>query len=378
MQHITTEEPAINSGRFGFTGCPSNNDFYYNGVISSPYYPKLYPPNTECYYYMTAEPGKVLSFNFTHFDMESCCDYVTIYDGEGIRSPILIQACDNQNGYIWENSTTAGLDGGEGGIGATQAVSRIGGPNATVTSPDKLYTTTQRFALVTFQSDPVIQKTGFQFVYQSVFTATPCNRDIVLMLSGLSTVGSQENFQKQLDFVANVLTPTWQLGPDKIRVVINLVVDADYAVVWTAEDLASNQLLSETVLGLIEDVPDVLQNNNTNLQCIFKYAQGAVSFDVKENKEREGVEKVVIAFVPQNPNDDQDFYEAMEFSHTTRTTDDTKVIIIAMGKDLDTSRLSLLSYGSGFTFHADYDGLGDLVPAVNGALCEHQSPSCGA
>ncbi|KAK6024848.1 CUB domain protein, partial [Ostertagia ostertagi] len=258
---------AINSGQFGFTGCPTNNDFYYNGIISSPYYPKLYPPNTECYYYMTAEPGKVSE-----------------------------------------------------------------APNATVTTPDKLYTTTQRFALVTFQSDPVVQKTGFQFVYQSVFSE--CHS------SGLA-----ETFN----------------------------VDADYAVIWTAEDLASNQLLSETVLGLTEDVPDVLQNNNTNLQCIFKYAQGAVSFEAKENKEREGVEKVVIAFVPQNPSGDQDFYEAMEFAHTTRTTDDTKVIVIAMGKDLDVARLSLLSYGSGFTFHADYDGLRDLVPAVNGALCEQQS-----
>ncbi|XGW18152.1 hypothetical protein V3C99_002624 [Haemonchus contortus] len=336
---------AINSGQLDYTGCPSNNDFYYEGVISSPYYPKLYPPNTECYYYMTAEPGKVLSFNFTHFDMESCCDYITIYDGNGMRSPKLVQ---------------------------------LGGPNATVTTPTGLYTTSQRFALVTFQSDPVIQKTGFQFIYQSVFSATPCNRDIVLMLSGLSTVGSQDNFQKQLDFVANVLTPTWQVGLDSIRVVINLVVDADYAVIWSADELASNQLLSETVLGLTEDVPDVTQNNNTDLQCVFKYAQGAVSFDAKEEKERTGVQKAVIAFVPQNPNDDQDFYEAMEFAHTTRTTDDTKIIVVAMGKNLDVSRLSLLSYGSGFTFQADYDGLPSLVPMINQALCEPQPSSCGA
>ncbi|KAK6039195.1 CUB domain protein [Cooperia oncophora] len=82
---------AVNSGRFDFTGCPLDNDFYYGGVISSPYYPNLYPPNTECYYYITAEPGKILSFNFTHFDLESCCDYVTIYDGEGMRSPVLVQ-----------------------------------------------------------------------------------------------------------------------------------------------------------------------------------------------------------------------------------------------------------------------------------------------
>ncbi|VDO24194.1 unnamed protein product [Haemonchus placei] len=208
--------------------------------------------------------------------------------------------------------------------------------------------------------------------------ATPCNRDIVLMLSGLSTVGSQDNFQKQLDFVANVLTPTWQVGLDWIRVVINLVVDADYALIWSADELADNQVLSGTVLGLTEDVPDVTQNNNTNLQCIFKYAQGAVSFDAKEEKERAGVQKAVIAFVPQNPNDDQDFYEAMEFAHTTRTTDDTKIIIVAMGKNLDVSRLSLLSYGSGFTFQADYDGLSSLAPMINQALCEPQPSSCGA
>ncbi|VDO10668.1 unnamed protein product [Haemonchus placei] len=72
--------------------------------------------------------------------MESCCDYITIYDGNGMRSPKLVQ---------------------------------LGGPNATVTTPTGLYTTSQRFALVTFQSDPVIQKTGFQFIYQSVFSEFP-------------------------------------------------------------------------------------------------------------------------------------------------------------------------------------------------------------
>uniref|UniRef100_A0A183G7L3 CUB domain-containing protein n=1 Tax=Heligmosomoides polygyrus TaxID=6339 RepID=A0A183G7L3_HELPZ len=360
-------QTAVNSGQFDYTGCPSNNDFYYEGVISSPYYPKFYPPNTECYYYMTSEPGKVLSFNFTYFDLETCCDYVTIYDGNTMRSPKLVQ---------------------------------IGGPNNTVTAPAGVYTATQRYALVTFQTDPVIQKTGFQFVYQSIFSwyprlnsfgsemffaahipviaAAPCNRDVVLMLSGLSTVGSQANFLKQLDFVANVLTPTWQVGEEKVRVVVYLMVDADYAVVWTAEDLADNKKLTEIVLSMTDLVPDVTQNNNTDLQCIFKYAQGAVSFEATEDKERKGVEKTVIAFVPQNPNDDQDFYEAMEFAHTIRTTDDTKTIVVAMGKSLDVPRLGLLGYGSGFTFQADYDDLAALVPSINSALCTSQSAACGA
>lgn len=31
------------------------------------------------------------SFNFTYFDLETCCDYVTIYDGNTMRSPKLAQ-----------------------------------------------------------------------------------------------------------------------------------------------------------------------------------------------------------------------------------------------------------------------------------------------
>ncbi|VDM79185.1 unnamed protein product [Strongylus vulgaris] len=190
-------------------------------------------------------------------------------------------------------------------------VLRFGGPGATILNPDGVYTTTQRQALVTFQSDPIIQQSGFQCRYDSVYTATPCNRDIVIMLSGLSTVGTQNNFLKQLDFVANALTSTWTVAPDKIRVVIDLLtiydelrifkIDADYAVIWTADDLSDNQKLTQTVLGMTEDVPDVTQNNNTDLTCIFKYAQGAVSFESKEDKERIGISKVVIALVPQNP-----------------------------------------------------------------------------
>ncbi|KHJ80714.1 hypothetical protein OESDEN_19607, partial [Oesophagostomum dentatum] len=103
------------------------------------------------------------------------------------------------------------------------------------------------------------------------------------------------------------------------------MVDADYATVWTAEDLSDNQKLTETVLGLTDYVPDVMENNNTDLTCVFKYAEEAVGFGAKEDKERNGISRVVIALLPQNPNNDQDFYEAMEFSHKIHAVDDTKV-----------------------------------------------------
>ncbi|ETN81395.1 CUB domain protein [Necator americanus] len=238
----------INSGKLAYTGCPENNDFYYEGVISSPYYPNQYPPNTECYYYITAEPGKLLRFNFTHFDLESCCDYVTIYDGRDQRSPKLV----------------------------------------------------------------------------------------------------------------------------------HLKVSADYALAWAADDVPDNQKLTQTILGMTKYIPDVTQNNKTDLSCIFQYAQLDVGPDSSENMEREGISKVVIAFVPQNPNDDQDFFEAKEFAHTIHNVDDTKLIVVAMGRNLDVPRLGQLSYGSGFTLSADYDSLSSLVPALNKAICADLSTSCGA
>ncbi|WKX98407.1 hypothetical protein Q1695_013806 [Nippostrongylus brasiliensis] len=249
-------------------GCPSDNDFYYKGVIQSPYYPSFYPPSTICYYYLTAEPGKVLRFNFTHFNLETCCDFVTIYDGENQGSKVLVQ---------------------------------IGGPNANLSDPVTSFTSTQRFALVTFQSDALIQMTGFEFVYDSVFSALPCNRDIVLVLSGLATLGSQENFQKQLDFVSNVLTPQWQVGADKVNVVIYLMVSADHAIVWGTDDLPNNQAVQDVLHSMPSLVPDVSQNNVTDLQCVFKYAQAAVSYQADSDNLRGGIERAVIAFVPQNP-----------------------------------------------------------------------------
>ncbi|WKX98408.1 hypothetical protein Q1695_013807 [Nippostrongylus brasiliensis] len=343
-ERISIPKKPLPVGELLFAGCPSDNDFYYNGVIQSPYYPSFYPPSTMCYYYLTAEPGKVLRFNFTHFNVETCCDFVTIYDGDSQGSKVLVQ---------------------------------IGGPNGNISDPVTSFTSTQRFALVTFQSDALIQMTGFEFVYDSVFTALPCNRDIVLMLSGLATLGTQENFQKQLDFVGNVLTPQWQIGANKVNVEVYLMVSDDYAIVWGVDDLPDNQALQDALHHMQSLVPDVKQNNDTNLQCIFKYAQAAVSYQASDNL-KSGIEKAVIAFVPQNPNNDQDFYAAQEHSHQARTSDDTKIIVVAMGTGLDVQRLSTLSYGKGYTFQADYDGLSALAPGINNALCTHEGPACGA
>jgi hypothetical protein len=75
----------------GFTGCPYNNDFYYNGTVSSPFYPSNYPQDVKCWYYMYAARGNVLRITFTHFDLDAS-DYVSIYDGYGEIAPLLVQS----------------------------------------------------------------------------------------------------------------------------------------------------------------------------------------------------------------------------------------------------------------------------------------------
>ena len=59
-QSYVNTQLARRDSQLDFVGCPFNNDFYYNGTIYSPLWPASYPPNDPCYYYMTAEVGKVM------------------------------------------------------------------------------------------------------------------------------------------------------------------------------------------------------------------------------------------------------------------------------------------------------------------------------
>ncbi|CAI5449520.1 unnamed protein product [Caenorhabditis angaria] len=333
----------IPPSEFDFIGCPTENDFYYNGSIYSPLWPHNYPPNDKCYYFLNAEPGKVLKIAFSHFDLESCCDFITIYDG-----PTQIY----------------------------QKLVQIGGPGSNVTVPG-VYTTTTRNAVVTFESNKSIQKSGFILNYMSVNTASPCNRDIYLIINGMSGVGSQSNYEKQIRFIANQLTPTWNVGLSKVRVMLNLQVDIDYAVIWTGVDDYSNAELTNQTLTMLDYVPDVTANSNKDLECLFRYGYDAID-DGKEFDERYGIEAVVIVFVAENPSSDQDFNESLEFSHKLRTEKDVKVIVVGMGPNLDQTRLSRLAYANGFAyFAASYDNLASLIPSINNGICAGLNSQCG-
>lgn len=54
-----------------------------HGIVSSPNYPNVYPPNANCAWNFTATPGHRIILVFHIFDLESSCsyDHLDVYDG---------------------------------------------------------------------------------------------------------------------------------------------------------------------------------------------------------------------------------------------------------------------------------------------------------
>jgi len=72
----------------------------YNGQFYSPGYPYSYPNNAAVCWLITMPVsyyGVYLEFNY--FDLEDCCDYVTVYDGASYSSNILLKADGSSRPY---------------------------------------------------------------------------------------------------------------------------------------------------------------------------------------------------------------------------------------------------------------------------------------
>lgn len=120
-----------------------------------------------------------------------------------------------------------------------------------------------------------------------------------MVINGLASVGSQVNFIKQLDFISTYLIDKWTIGAQKTRVTINLQVDKNYAVLWTFEMVPNISYLRFVIRSLTDYVPDVLQNNGSDFESLFRYGSGDDSNNVLSP--RTDIEQVVIIFVAQNP-----------------------------------------------------------------------------
>ncbi|KAF4084497.1 hypothetical protein AMELA_G00129310 [Ameiurus melas] len=66
------------------------------GEFFSPHYPHLYPSNAHCTWNLTSFDWQTISLTFTFVDLESCCDFVRVYDGTTDQAPLLGQVPGNQ------------------------------------------------------------------------------------------------------------------------------------------------------------------------------------------------------------------------------------------------------------------------------------------
>lgn len=69
--------------------CHNNPIDLQTGVVTSPNYPRDYPPNTRCEYNIITTPGLFIELQMNDFATEPCCDFLYIYDGPALTSPLI-------------------------------------------------------------------------------------------------------------------------------------------------------------------------------------------------------------------------------------------------------------------------------------------------
>lgn len=113
-----------------------------NGEISSPGYPKQYPPNKECSWIILAPSGKIVRLQFQDFELEkySNClyDYLELRDGDGPQNLLLGKFCGDVT------------------------------PSRVNSSGNAMY--------IKFYSDGLITKRGFSLKWQAIQGPTPSSK----------------------------------------------------------------------------------------------------------------------------------------------------------------------------------------------------------
>ncbi|KAK3562973.1 hypothetical protein QTP86_012593 [Hemibagrus guttatus] len=66
------------------------------GEFLSPHYPSNYQNNARCTWTLLAGERQVVSLNFTFVDMESCCDFIHVYNGPTAQHSLLGSVTGNQ------------------------------------------------------------------------------------------------------------------------------------------------------------------------------------------------------------------------------------------------------------------------------------------
>ncbi|XP_052437102.1 deleted in malignant brain tumors 1 protein isoform X2 [Carassius gibelio] len=59
------------------------------GDLSSPRYPNNYPDNSQCTWTIRSTGRRTVSLTFNSVSLETCCDYIKVYDGPSTHHPLL-------------------------------------------------------------------------------------------------------------------------------------------------------------------------------------------------------------------------------------------------------------------------------------------------
>jgi len=111
----------------------------YSGTFTTANHPAHYADNSDCQWRLSAIEGDgTVTLTFTDFSVEACCDFVTIYDGDSTKSPLI-----------------ASLSG--------------------TLPPGTQYNSTQRYMYIRFLTDPSDNDRGFSATYQSSTRGDPCS-----------------------------------------------------------------------------------------------------------------------------------------------------------------------------------------------------------
>ncbi|XP_073725472.1 CUB and zona pellucida-like domain-containing protein 1 isoform X5 [Misgurnus anguillicaudatus] len=155
----STLQPAMTNGY------KCGGHLYGSGQFFSPNYPNYYYNNSNCVWYLSAQPGQKIVLSFANVQLENCCtcDYISVHDGSSTGYPEL--------GKICFNDTT-----------------------------QQTFHSSSQYMTVVFRSDYSGVSHGFKAMFTSSLTAdkgrVDCSSDnmvIVIQLSYLNSLGFNGN-----------------------------------------------------------------------------------------------------------------------------------------------------------------------------------------
>jgi len=141
----------------------------YVGTIVTSNYPGNYDNDADCQWRITAvETTGLVGLQFDAFSTEECCDFVYLYNGDNVKSPLI--------------------------------TSLSGSPAV----PVGIFNTTQRYMYIRFRSDETDTDTGFTATFATTNSADPCSpegrpRQLVGYAGKLFSSNYPENYDNFAD-----------------------------------------------------------------------------------------------------------------------------------------------------------------------------------